>query len=244
MIWAILNETAASCEGNGIWYNIYEKMIAWSIVIIISLVCCYLFLQKAAKVKADAISQSKVYRGYGWFILGYGLSRIVFIFSDIERWNNCITDLQVQFVLTAYTIGFFSALSLISIVEGELLNFRKRILTKIYFAFAVLSGLFAIFVRLIIEYLAMIRAINMATNIFGSLLLIIIFGKLIIQSTGVVRRRSLLTLAAVALILIGSIIDSELFIRSLSIPIWFPPVFPIIGFLFLIYVQIWSDKYE
>jgi len=119
MIFSLLNDTAAFCNGEGIWYNIYEKIIAWLIVIAISLICSYFFFQKAKKVKQDSLSQSKVFRGYGWFVMGYGLSRIIFIFSDIERWNNCISELQIQFVLFAYTVGYFSALSLISIV-GEL----------------------------------------------------------------------------------------------------------------------------
>ena len=244
MIAALLNETAADCDGNGIWYNIYEKMIAWAFVIAFSLVCSYFFFQKAKKVKRDSLSQSKVFQGYGWFVLGFALSRFIFIFSDIERWNNCITELQIQFVLFAYTVGYFSALSLISIVEGELLNFQKRILTKFYFAFAILSLIFSIFVRLIIHYLTIIRTINMTINIFGTLLLIGIFARLIAQSAGVVQKRSLLTLIAVSLILVGSILDSELFIRSLSIPIWVPPILPMFGFIFLIYVQLWSERNE
>jgi hypothetical protein len=90
----------------------------------------------------------------------------LFIFSDVERWNNCSSTLHAQFVLVGYTVGILSALSLLNILEGELLGYKKRILTKIYSAFAIVSVFLTIFVSFAVEYLNMIRLFSMIMNIF------------------------------------------------------------------------------
>ena len=49
MYLAIINETAAYCGGEGIWYDFWEKEIAWLIVIIYATFIAFMFFKRSAQ---------------------------------------------------------------------------------------------------------------------------------------------------------------------------------------------------
>jgi hypothetical protein len=230
-----LNPVAADCDGEGIWYPFWDKEIAWIGVAIYALIISIYFFWKGKQMKGDISMQKAIFWGYGFFILGYFCSRVLFIFSDIERWNNCRTTLHVQYVLFSYTIGIFSALYLLGIIEKEVLHFEKRYMTKIYFSIAILALGLAIFASFLIDYIDQIRLINTIISTFGAGLLMVLYMRIIYLATGAIRKQAIMIFLGIVLIFIGSIIDGELIIRTLQIPIWFPSIFPIVGFTFILF---------
>ena len=87
---SIINETAAYCDGSGIWYNFWEKEIAWLIVIVYAIFTAFMLFKLSIQAKKKSSgSRSKISIAFGILFLGYAGARILFIFSDIERWNNC-----------------------------------------------------------------------------------------------------------------------------------------------------------
>jgi hypothetical protein len=243
MYLAIINETAAYCGGEGIWYNLWEKEIAWLIVIGYATFIALMFFKRSAQAKKVSSGyQSEIFKAFGLFILGIVGARIFFIFSDIERWNNCQSTLHAQYVLFSYTVGIFSSLMLLKVIERDVLLMKKGIGFKMYLTFALIALMLAIFASIIIEYLDTIRLINTIISSFGAGLLMILYIKMIMLSTGEVRRQALLTLLGVVTIFLGSIIDSELLIRQLNIPIWLPAIFPMVGFSLILYIQLQIGK--
>lgn len=236
----LLGENAAYCDGQGIWYNIYEKMIAWLIVAIVGFVCAVILFISARRVKPDSESQCRVFRGYGLYAFGYAMGRILFIFSDIERWNNCISDTQLQLVFFGHAATFLAAVSILRTVEYEILNIKKQPLTIFLFICSVGMLIFATFIRWFRDYVSVARPLSLVINLLTVLFLAYIFTSLIRKSTGSVRKKARLTITGIFLIAVGSILDSELFIKSLSIPIWSPALLPVIGFITMIYVQLRS----
>jgi hypothetical protein len=244
MLNAIINQNAADCDGKGIWYPFWEKEIAWIIVIAVALIVSITFLSNAVIAKKhNAVSQQKVFIGFGLFGAGLAIIRVLFIFSDIERWNNCLTPKYIQLVLLSYSIGVFSALVLMAVVERDLLQMQKMYMSKAYLIMAI-ATLILVFVANSINqtYLDVIRLFNTIVSVFGSIVLMGLFLKIVKDSTGTIRKNGILNFGGIMLVFIGVMLDSDLIIRALKIPIWLPAIFPIAGFILLLYTQLWSVK--
>jgi MFS family permease len=243
MLNAILNPVAADCDGRGIWYDFWDKEIAWMIVIAIAFITASVFLYAARQAtKHQAASQRKVFVGFGMFVIGFAIARILFIFSDIERWNSCETPLFFRFVLLSYTVGIFSSLALMIVIERDILQYQKGIMSKFYLSMALIALVMAIFSNYILAYIDTIRLFNTIISVFGSAVLMVLFLRIIFQSTGVIRTNATLNFLGIVIIFIGVIIDGDLVIRRLNIPIWTPAIFPMIGFLLIMYNQFKSVK--
>lgn len=233
MLNSFLNPTAADCDGNGIWYEFWDKEIAWIIVLVVAFITAFSFISNSFLAKKHgAVSQQKVFIGFGLFVFGLALTRIMFIFSDIERWNNCFTPRFVQIVLISYTIGIFSALALLVVVERDLMQMKRTLISKFYFIMAIIALIFAFIANSISqEYLDRIRLFNTIINSAGGVLLVLLFFRIILASTGSIRKNAIMNFLGIILIMVGLIIDGDLIIRTLSIPIWFPAIFPFCGYL-------------
>jgi hypothetical protein len=247
MISIEINETAAYCEGNGIQYDLFDKEIAWLVVVVLAVICALLFFKMSANARKISEIQMKIFRGYGLFVFGLAMSRIPFIFSDIERWNNCQTPLHAQFVLLSYCIGIFSSLFLLTMIERDLVGFKKLYLSKSYFVLSIAATVMLLLLFVIDSiaiYLDQIRLIFMIISMFGIAVLLAIYAKLVKQTTGFIRKKAIITFLGILLVFLGSILDGELVIRTLNVPIWFPVIFPLIGFPTIYFSQIWSKGNE
>lgn len=62
MLYALINSTPADCGGEGIWYNLWEKEIAWLIVFGVAVISIFLFwrFSRITEKQAAGSMQSKV----------------------------------------------------------------------------------------------------------------------------------------------------------------------------------------
>ena len=226
---------------NQLSYEIWDKEIAWIAVILVSFITSVIMF-KRAYVKTDSeIKFNPIFRDYGLFAIGYLLSRIAFVFSDFEKLNHGESATYVLFVISGYIVGFFSALSIISLFEMHILQMKRNILSKMFliFGLALVVGFILILISPTIAntIISPIRIISIVLSGFGFVVVIYLYAKIIFQFAGDLRRNAIFTFIGFILIFAGTVMDSQLFINSLNIPIWLPAIFPIVGMIDLIIVQ-------
>ncbi|MHA1820495.1 MAG: hypothetical protein ACTSU2_09010 [Promethearchaeota archaeon] len=222
-------------------YNIYQKEFAWIIVVAINFIAAIIMLHSASKIQKEYPTQGNIFRRYGYFIIGYGVGRVFFIFSDIERWNNgtlangCFTPLHTQFVLLAYISMIIASLFLIIVTERYILNLKHRYLTYFYLILLVSAIILFFLAQFAAKFLNTIRLFNMLFSSVGALLIVFLYIKAIKFSTGKLRTKAIMIFVGIILIFGGTVIDSELIINMIKIPIWTPAIFVGVGFIILVY---------
>jgi len=222
-------------------YNIWEKEIAWLIVVIIAFITGIIMFKRAYAKTDSGTHFNPIFRDYGLFALGWMASRIFFIFSDFEKLNHGDSSNYVLFVLASYIIGIFSAISIISLFERHILQMKRAVMSKSFltFAFALVVG----FVYIIIvpsianTVINPFRWICLSLSGIGFIIIFMLYLRIIINFAGDLRRNAIFTFIGFILIFVGAIMDSTLFFDTLHIPVWLPAIFPIIGLLDLIVVQ-------
>jgi hypothetical protein len=213
-------------------------MIIAGMMIITSVV----MFRRSVQKSDTGTSVNPIYRGYGFFILGYAGTRIFFILSDFERYaNGDQSPLYNQFVFAAYIIGIFSVLSLISPLEKNILNMKHRILSGLFIGLGLACvGIFIVLIfmpDLSAQIVQPFRYIIMGISFFGVFIVVGLYTKIIKDTTGALPKNATMTFIGIVLFFVGNVIDSELIIKFLNVPIWFPGIFPIIGFFFFLYGQ-------
>jgi len=188
-------------------YNFWDKEIAWIAVVILSLLTS-LIMFKRAYIKSDSgIHFNPIFRGYGLFALGYAISRILFVFSDVEKLNHGDTSTAVLFVLASYIVGIFSAISLISVYETQLLHMNRKLGTKTFltFAFSLVGGfgLILIFPNIALTIIIPFRVICTILAGIGFLVIFLLYAKIIHDLTGDLRRNAIFTFIGFILIFVG-----------------------------------------
>lgn len=232
-----LNETAAYCGGAGVTYDILAKEIAWIVIIVYSFVLAIVFFIQSAQAGTDF--QKGLYRGYSFFIIGYDINRIIYIIADVEQWNNCMTILYYQLLLITVPILSLSSLYLMYTIERKILQMDKWWATKIVMVIAVVSLLFVVFINSILEYVDLIRQVIPIIGIIGTGLLVIIYLRMIVQSSGEIKTQSIMMAVGISLVIIGQVVDGEIFSQgNVGLPIWIPAILPFIGFSFIFYLQL------
>ncbi len=76
-----------------------------------------------------------------------------------------------------------------------------------------------------------------AFSAIGGIFLLILYWRLIVNSTGDLKNKAINNLVAVLLLLIGGFMDSQAFINLFRQIIWFPAVLPVIGLILFIRAQ-------
>jgi hypothetical protein len=194
-----------------------------------------MFRRAISKSDSGEIGYNPIFRGYALFIFGFAGSRLLFIWSDFERLTNDVSVLYTQIVFLSYLVGVFSSLSLINIFEGNILRSEKRILTKIFTGCAFII-LFVFLILIFLPDLSQMvlnpfRYVVLGLSTLGFFVIFTLFWKIIKNSAGDLKRKAEITFIAVFVLFFGTVIDSDLIIQQLNIPIWLPAIFPIIGII-------------
>ncbi len=221
----------------GLGYNLYDKIIGWSVVIVLCITCATILYNRGIRYGKENPLSFKVYRGYALFLIGFAGTRLLFSFSDFEKQTNGETLLYTQFVLAAFTIGIFGSLSFLYVLEKYLLQLKRTFLSPILFIIGCIAVAFIWLAGLFENIIWLFRYIMYGFSAIGGFFLILLFWRLIANSTGDLRTKAINNLIAVLMILIGGFMDSQLFITIFRDIIWFPAVFPIIGLILFIRAQ-------
>jgi len=178
-----------------------------------------------AKADKDFASQRLFHRSMGIFFLIYIANRIFFILSDFERNAFGKTDYHYQLVFIGYILVSIAFLNML--YWGEKFIVKK---TKFVLSYITTAALIAELVLFFIPGLFGIgRLVNYGLSYFLMMLVLILFIKMIAQSTGEIKRDFILTLIGFLIIAMGSILEMDDLLSSGIMPPWLTPLCFAIG---------------
>jgi hypothetical protein len=218
-----------------LFYNIWDKEPIWMAVVAVACISAFIMFRRGITKSDDGLNFNRIYSNYGLFLLGFAASRVFFILSDFERMNYGEIRFYPQLVLASYVVGIFAAIFLISNIETIFIPKSKGILTKVFIAFALAASVGFILSFFTKDLLNIYRLGILSLSSIGFLIIFITYLKLLRNVSGELKRNVIGTLIAIFLVFIGSILDAEMIITALQIPIWVPAIPPLIGFAILPY---------
>ncbi|GAB4308071.1 MAG: hypothetical protein Kow0069_06010 [Promethearchaeota archaeon] len=219
-------------------YDLSLKMVGWGTTMVVCGLLGTVFLFRSAR-KGALESTKKVNRGIALFFYAYVFTRLFFFMSDLERRDHGETIVYARWVVTAYLFSLSSILFLISVGERYLLTTERKWLSKLTLALLGACATFAVasyFVDSLV-LLGAARTLMYASSAIFALTLAVVYGKLILQSTGAIRRNSILTMSGLVITVVGILIDSEFLFRLLGNFIWLPGILASVGLLIFAFGQ-------
>ena len=191
----------------------------------------FLFL-KSLKVEIKSLRQTQ--RAFILFDFMFILQRVFFIFSDYERNDNGLTSMYYQFIILGYICIIIGLLFIIYVIEAYVITKSNHIISLIVLIILVVNIVMLFFPNLV----PFIRYVNYCLFYFEGLLLLSIYFYLIINTSGRLRKKSMVIFLGFIIFIIGIILDSDALVTSgLSSPFYYP-FLSAIGFTAFIYAQI------
>ncbi|MGV9173358.1 MAG: hypothetical protein ACOC4M_06280 [Promethearchaeia archaeon] len=221
-------------------------MYSWIIVIIYVSIIAALFLVKMSKTSDQVKSQRIMFRSIATFLFLYVTVRIFFLFSDIERNNNCQSILYFQFVFLAYVCSIAAFLTIIRFGENYLVKGDRHIISIIIFISVVLDILLVFALPNLIEFIVVqqygqsyspsqlqtailevagyVRVFNYVVQYGSGLALLSFYIYVTVKSTGKIRRTALMTLIGLMIAVLASFLETDAILSSGLIPPYLSPV--------------------
>ncbi|MHA1281749.1 MAG: hypothetical protein ACTSQP_04515 [Promethearchaeota archaeon] len=211
----------------GIGYLQGTSLILWLISIGIFFTSFVLFILKALKLEMK--SQKKIFQGYGIFSLFFGITRIIFIIGVY------IPEQYDFYTTLGYITGILGILYWLYVIETYLITNTKKIfmiITSVAFGIALIAliGQASRYFALMLIYILLPFAI---------VAIFMLYIYLIIKTTGIVRKRTIWLVIGLVILVIGYIMDTELFVGNFRwIPLEISPALMILGTLIFIITQL------
>ena len=211
----------------GIGYLQGSSLILWLISIGIFFTSFVLFFLKASKLEMK--SQKKIFQGYGIFSLFFGITRIIFIIGVY------IPEQYDFYTTLGYITGILGILYWLYVIETYLITNTKKIfmiITSVAFGIALIAliGQASRYFALMLIYILLPFAI---------VAIFMLYIYLIIKTTGIVRKRTIWLVIGLVILVIGYIMDTELFVGNFRwIPLEISPALMILGTLIFIITQL------
>lgn len=212
-------------------YDLQLKLLCWLIVLPYVAIIAVIFFKRMAKADRDFPSQRMLHRSMGIFSLMYIINRIFFILSDLERDVNGQTHYHYQLVFVGYIVVSIAFLNILYFGEKFIIKKTKFMLTYITTAVLIIE----IILLFIPELFGFGRLLNYGISYFLMMLVLVLFIKMIIQSTGGIRRDFTLTLIGFLIIAAGAILEMDALLSSGIISPWLTPLMFAIGATILAY---------
>jgi hypothetical protein len=184
-------------------------------------------------LKAEEKSQKDMFRAMALFFYFYIVARIFFIFSDFERDLNGSTLLHYRFVALAYISYILGFLNWIYFLEKYVLIRTKHVITYVLFVFLGVN----IFMAFFPDLMPIVRYINYGILYAEVVIVFIIYLYLTINTHGKLRTKSLLSVIAIIVMVIGELIESEPLIASGIVLVYYSPILFAIGASIFAYAQ-------
>lgn len=214
-------------------YDLGQKIVAWSIAIVICFIAGVILILRGLKHKAENITSFRIYMNYALLLFCLGISRLFFFASDFEKQANGVSLLYQQYVLVAYTIRIFGFLCVLFVLEKYLLQFKKTILSLLYLVLGIAASLFIILAGFFEDVLWFFRYMANISAGIGGIFVLLLFLKLITITTGDLKKKAIINFFAVSFILLGGLLDSNTLIHVFNKVIWIPAIFPMVGVILL-----------
>lgn len=221
------------------------RNILYFIFVIIAAISGFILIRRGMQEKEVS---RKIFDGYGFFLLGLSGNRAFFLFNDL---GIMASHLAVdQSTLIGYSISLFTSLVLIIMMEKSIFHLERKIVSKIILVLAILSGFIAV-TGFFIEEISMLT--NIVKNIIQivafllSIIIMLLYLKLMITISIKNKRLFWKTFGiflGITLFFLGSFLDGSLLKSIFTYPFWIPPIFSIIGILFILYNQLTAISRE
>ncbi|GAB4313735.1 MAG: hypothetical protein Kow0069_14990 [Promethearchaeota archaeon] len=213
-------------------YNLSDKIPGWVVVIGFCVALCAFFLARSSKSRRGDFPAStwKLELGFAAFFLSFAVTRVLFLFSDFERLANDESRLYQTYVLFGYLSSLVGIANLARLADTHLLSSRRRVLTWTSVGLVVVNSAFIVAaVTAGLEALHVPRLVVYGSTGLVFAFVMVIYGKLARQSSGVLRRNAWTTLAGAAVAVAGVLMDSDYLAQAGLIPIWVPAVVVLVG---------------
>ncbi|MHA1439978.1 MAG: hypothetical protein ACTSPD_20705 [Promethearchaeota archaeon] len=217
-------------------YNLWEKEPFWIGVIIECIVIALILFKRAQGLELEVTK--KVFHGYAYFLIGFAITRLLFILSDFERDINDVSKLYTQIVILAYISSIIAFMALARVVEIHLLKSKIQFTTKLMIVMITFLLIMFVFASIYFnsELIITITRIGLYTvEGIAALLVIIFYVKLIMQTVGSVRKKFAINFLGIFLLFLGLFLDSEIF--QWLFPIWVYPILSGVGILIFVISQ-------
>mgnify|MGYP006282476717 FL=1 len=212
-----------------------EKFPYWAGFVVIIIVVGIIFINRGKKSSSEVETQKKLNYSIGLFAFMYAITRTFFLFSDIERDANDVSQLYFFYVYIAYMFSIIAMITILNIIENFLIKRTKKMLTKFSIAY-----LFVIIGLLLLSFwnnsiLAIGRTMSTIYFFGTGMVIIILYLYLAAKSIGSIRRNALLSALGMIVLAIGLFLDSDSLTRAQLIPIQLPPFVALAGVLLMVY---------
>ncbi|MHA1870731.1 MAG: hypothetical protein ACTSXF_07245, partial [Promethearchaeota archaeon] len=204
-------------------YNLGQKVISWSIVIIMAFIIGFLLINLGRQSQKSSPSMAKIRSLYGFFLIAWGIGRILFILSDITLDKEGESVLYAQYTILGYLVIIWAFILLIYTIEKYSKENPNLLLTKISLIGGVglipmwIISIFSPNINNIARYFAYSIGFIVGSFVF------FYYIWFAFKVTGVVRKRTLFNLVSIALIFAGHTMDARIFQIYFAQIIWVPP---------------------
>jgi len=201
-------------------YDLPTKFWSWIIVLAYTGILTIIFIKRMVKADRNFPSQRFLYRSFAGVFICYIINRVFFILSDFERDLNDTTILHYQFVLFAYIFSSLAFLNLLYFGEKFIIKKTKFMLSYITIVVLVIELILVFFP----EMFLLARAISYGLSYALMMLVLILFIRIIIKSTGAIRTDFIITLIGFVIIAAGAILETDALLTTGIIPPWLTPL--------------------
>ena len=153
--------------------------------------------------RTDFESQKALFKSFGLLFAIMGITRICFVFSYfIEPYYNFL-------LAVGYTFGAVALLPLVYTLEKYMITQTKRFFTIVGAIMVVLGFLFLFLTFSIPEISELSRTIQDIGMPILALSFLILYGLVIKNATGIIRKKAIMTLLGLVIFVVGILLDSE-----------------------------------
>ncbi len=207
--------------------------ILWYVAIALLFLSFIFFLLKAIKI--EIISQKRVYLGYGLFLLLFGFTRLFFLFS--WRCGNAFEGCQYFYLILGYLVGTFGLIIIIFLLETYLLKTRKILTSITIILFCIILIILFGFPSQEGREFALMMTYILLPIVIVTISISYIY--LIIQSSGLSRKKAIGAFIGLFLISIGHLMNTSFFYSILpGAPGFLAPIVMIMGVAIFLTTQL------
>ena len=206
-------------------YDFNIKFISWIIVLCYTAVLSIIFFIRMGKADKDFPSQRLLHRSVAGVFICYIINRVFFILSDIERDLNNTTAYHYQLVVFGYIFTSIAFLNLLYFGEKYIIKKTKFILSIITIVVLIIETVLVF----IPDMFLLARGVSYGLSYFLMALVLILFIRIIIKSTGSIRTDFIVTLIGFAIIAAAALLEMDALLSTGAIPPYLSPILFALG---------------
>lgn len=209
------------------------KLPAWGTFIVFGIIVAVIYAKRGVAVGKEVKSQRAVYFSYVGLVLGYVITRILFLFSDIERLANGDSQLYIIYVLTGYLASTIGFTSLIIVAEKYLITNTKYIFSILISVLTAVLAVLIIIASSGVDVRIYGRTIIYSVAVLGFPIVFFLYSYIAVKATGHLRNNAIITLVGMVTMVVGVFSDTDSLTSSGLVPYILPPIITAIGVLII-----------